>query len=87
MTTRRTSAVLIALVVGVVALAPLRGATLPGDGGLDPRPVHGSVVPTDGFFGTLRIVACTRDEAGHPRLSGVLTGAATHWSWGWLSVT
>jgi hypothetical protein len=47
------------VVVGAVALAPLHGATPPNDEALDPLPVHGAVLPTGDFVGTLRIVACT----------------------------
>jgi hypothetical protein len=78
MTTRRMSAMLIAVVMSMVALAPLRGAALPGHEGLDALPVQGAVVPTGSFVGTLRIVACTLDDAGHLRLTGVLNGTATH---------
>jgi len=78
MTRRRTSIVLIAVVVSVVALAPCRGAALLNDEGVDPVPVAGSVLPAGDFVGTLRIVACTRDAAGHLRLAGVLNGTATH---------
>jgi hypothetical protein len=78
MTRRRTSSVVIAVVVSLVALAPCRGAALPDDEGLDPVPVAGSVLPAGDFVGTLRIVACTLDAAGHLRLTGVLNGVATH---------
>jgi hypothetical protein len=78
MTTRRISFVLIAVVAGMVALAPLRGAALPDDEGLDPLPVYGSVLPAGHFVGTLRIVACSLDAAGQLRLTGLLTGTATH---------
>jgi hypothetical protein len=78
MTSRRTSYVVIAVVVSLVALAPCRGAALLDDEGLDPLPVTGSVLPAGDFVGTLRIVACTLDAAGHLRLTGVLNGTATH---------
>jgi hypothetical protein len=58
MTTRCILSMLI-VVVGAVALAPLHGATPPNDEALDPLPVHGAVLPTGDFVGTLRIVACT----------------------------
>jgi hypothetical protein len=74
MTRRRISGVLIAVVVSLTALAPCRGATLPGDAGLDPLPVSGAVLPVGSFVGTLRIVACTLDATGHLRLTGVLNG-------------
>jgi hypothetical protein len=78
MTHQRTSPMLIAVAVSLVALAPCRGAALPNDEGLDPLPVAGSVLPAGDFVGTLRIVACTLDAAGHLRLTGVLNGTATH---------
>ena len=40
MPTRRTSYVLLAVLVSAVTLAPERGAALPDDEGLDPLPVH-----------------------------------------------
>jgi len=87
MTTRRISFVLIAVVAGMVALAPLRGAALPDNEGLHPLPVYGSVLPAGDFVGTLRIVACALDEAGHLRLSGVLDGTATHHTGSRIQVT
>jgi hypothetical protein len=78
MTSRRTSSVLIAVVVSLIALAPYRGAALPDNEGLDPLPVAGTVLPAGDFVGTLRIVACTLDAAGYLRLTGVLNGTATH---------
>jgi hypothetical protein len=87
MTTQRPFCVLIAVAVGLAVLAPLRGAALPGDGGPDPLPVRGSVVPAGDFVGTLRIVACTLDAAGQLRLTGVLTGTATHRTAGRIPVT
>jgi hypothetical protein len=77
MTTRRISWALIAVVVSMLALVPLRGAALPGDEELDPLPVSGAVLPTGVFIGTLKIVACTLDETGHLRLTGVLNGTVT----------
>ena len=87
MTTRRIVLVLIAVVVGLVALAPLRGAAMPDVEGLDPLPVRGVVVPTAAFAGTLRIVACTLDAAGQLRLTGVLNGMATQRSGARIPVT
>jgi hypothetical protein len=87
MTTRCILSMLIVVVVGVVALVPLYGATPPNDEGLDPLPVHGAVLPTGEFVGTLRIVACTLDAAGHLRLTGVLNGTATHRTGGRIPVT
>jgi hypothetical protein len=86
MTRRCTSSVLIA-VVSLIALAPCRGAALSDDEGLDPLPVAGSVLPAGDFVGTLRIVACTLDAAGHLRLTGVLTGTATHRTGARVTVT
>jgi hypothetical protein len=86
MTTRWILSVLI-VVVGVVALVPLYGATPLNDEGLDPLPVQGAVLPTGEFVGTLRIVACTLDAAGHLRLTGVLNGTATHRTGGRIPVT
>jgi hypothetical protein len=78
MSCRGTLWVLIAVVVCLVSLVPLCGAGRPGDGGPDPIPVHGSVLPAGDFVGTLRIVSCTLDAAGRLRLTGVLTGTVTH---------
>jgi hypothetical protein len=77
MTTRRLVSVLMA-VVSLVVLAPWRAAALLDHEGLDPLPVQGSVLPTGNFVGTLWIVACTLDAAGQLRLTGVLSGTATH---------
>jgi hypothetical protein len=77
MMTRRTVFVLIAVAVSVVTRAPVRGAALPDDAGLDPLPVQGMVLPAGDFVGTLRIVACTLDAAGQLRLTGLLSGTAT----------
>jgi hypothetical protein len=87
MTTRRTVFVLIAVAVGVVARAPVRGAALPDDMGLDPLPVQGSVLPAGDFVGTLRIVACTLDAAGQLRLTGRLSGTATRRTGARIAVT
>ena len=76
MTRRRTSYVLIAMLVSLAALAPCRGAAPADDAGLDPLPVSGAVLPVGEFVGTLRIVACTLDAAGRLRLTGVLNGTA-----------
>jgi hypothetical protein len=78
MTSRVTSFVLIAVVVSVVALALPRGPARPSDAGLDPLLVYGSVLPPGDFVGTLTIVDFTLDDAGHLRLTGVLTGTVTH---------
>jgi hypothetical protein len=77
MTTRRLISALIAVIVSLGALTPLRGAP-PDEGELDPLPVHGAVLPTGDFVGTLRIVACTLDAAGQLHLTGVLNGTASH---------
>lgn len=77
MTTRRISWALMAVMVSMVALTPLRGAALPSDEELDPLPVFGAVLPTGVFIGTLKIVDCTLDETGHLRLTGVLNGKVT----------
>lgn len=87
MTTRRTAVVLIAVAVSVVALAPMRGAALPDDEGLDHLPVQGVVLPAGDFVGTLRIVACTLEAAGQLRLVGVLNGTAAHRTMGRIPVT
>jgi hypothetical protein len=77
MTIRRTLWALITVVVSMVALAPLRGAALPSDAARDLLPVYGAVQPTGDFVGTLKIVACTLDDAGHLYLTGVLNGTTT----------
>jgi hypothetical protein len=87
MTTRHIVSVLIAVVVGLVALAPLRGAAMPDVDGLDPLPVRGTVVPSGAFAGTLQIVACTLDAAGELRLTGVINGIATQRSGDRIPVT
>jgi hypothetical protein len=76
MTTRRLISALIAVVVSLGALTPLRGAA-PDEGELDPLPVHGVVLPTGDFVGTLQIVACTLDAEGQLHLTGVLNGTAS----------
>ena len=78
MTTRRMSSVLIALVMTAVVLAPLHGAPLPEDVGLEPVPVQGSVTPTGDFVGTLMLVECTLDDGHQLQLTGVLNGTSTH---------
>src|SRR5918999_4351745 len=70
MPTRHLIAVLIAVVVSLGALTPLRGAALPDDGEPDPLPVRGAVLPAGSFVGTLRIVAGTVDAAGQRHLTG-----------------
>jgi hypothetical protein len=77
MTARRISWARMAVVVGMIALAPLRGVALPSDEEPDPLPVFGAVLPTGVFIGTLKIIACTLDETGHLHLTGVLNGTAT----------
>jgi hypothetical protein len=77
MTTRRPVFVLLAVAVNVVALASLHGMPRPDHEGVDPLPVHGSVLPTGHFVGTLQIVAGTLDAAGQLRLTGLLSGTAT----------
>jgi hypothetical protein len=78
MTTRRTWCGIMAVVVSLVGLSPMGLAARPGDAGLDPLPVHGAVLPTGDFVGTLRMVACTLDAAGQLHLTGVLNGTASH---------
>jgi hypothetical protein len=78
MTTRRTWCGIMAVVVSLVGLPPMGLAARPGDAGLDPLPVHGAVLPTGDFVGTLRMVACTLDAAGQLHLTGVLNGTASH---------
>jgi hypothetical protein len=78
MTTRRTWWGIIAVVVSLVGLPPMGRAARPGDEGLDPLPVHGAVLPTGDFVGTLRVVACPLDAAGQLHLTGVLNGIASH---------
>ena len=87
MPTRRTSYVLLTVLVSAITLAPGRGAALPDDEGLDPLPVRGSVLPMGAFVGTLRIVACTLDAAGQLRLTGVLNGTAAHRTGATIQVT
>jgi hypothetical protein len=87
MPTRHLMAVLIAVVVSLGALTPLRGAALPDDGEPDPLPVRGAVLPGGSFVGTLRIIAGTRDAAGQLHLTGMLTGTATRRPGGQIPVT
>ena len=75
MTTRRISFVLVVLVM--TALAPLFGAPVPEDAGVEPIPVQGSVTPAGSFVGTLILVASSFDDADQLHLTGVLDGAAT----------
>ena len=72
---RRISLVLVVLVM--TALAPLLGAPVPEDAGVEPIPVQGSVTPTGSFVGTLMLIASTFDDADQLRLTGVLDGTAT----------
>jgi hypothetical protein len=78
MTTGRMVSVLITVMVSVLALAPLHGLALPDDAGLEPLPVHGTVLPAGEFVGTLRIVSCTLDAAGQLRLTGILNGTTVY---------
>jgi hypothetical protein len=87
MLTRHLIAVLIAVVVSLGALTPLRGAALPDDGEPDPLPVRGAVLPGGSFVGTLRIVAGTMDATGQLHLTGMLTGTATRRAGGRIPVT
>ena len=87
MLTRHLLAVLIAVVVSLGALTPLRGAIPPDDAEPDPLPVRGTVLPAGRFVGTLRIVAGTMDTAGQLHLTGVLTGMATRHTRGRIPVT
>jgi hypothetical protein len=77
MTIRRIVSMRIAMVVGLVALAPWHGAALPDVDGLEPLAVHGEVVPAGMFDGTLQIVACTLDADRQLRVTGVLDGIAS----------
>jgi hypothetical protein len=87
MPTRHLLTALIAVVVSLGALTPLRGAVPPDDAEPDPLPVHGTVLPAGRFVGTLRIVAGTLDAAGQLHLTGRLTGAATQRTGGRIPVT
>jgi hypothetical protein len=87
MTARRASWALIAVVVGMVALAPLPGAALSSDGEPAALPVYGAVLPTGLFIGSLKIIACTLEETGHLRLNGMLDGTITRRHGGRLPVT
>jgi hypothetical protein len=78
MPTRRTSYVLLAVLVSAVTLAPWRGAAQPGDEPLAHMPVQGRVSPAGSFVGHLTIVAFTVGDVGQLLLTGVLNGTATH---------
>jgi hypothetical protein len=78
MPTRRTSYVLLAVLVSAVTLAPWRGAAQPGDEPLAHMPVQGRVSPAGSFVGHLTIVAFTVGDASQLLLTGVLNGTATH---------
>jgi hypothetical protein len=86
MTIRRLVLMVIVL-MSLVALAPLVGMARPDHEGVDPLPVHGPVLPAGHFVGTLRIVACALDAAGQLRLTGLLTGTATHRTGATIAVT
>jgi hypothetical protein len=86
MTARRNSWALLVVVVGMVALAPLGAAAPSRDEAPAHLPVYGAVLPTGVFFGSLKIIACTLDETGHLRLTGVLNGTATRRHGGRLTV-
>jgi hypothetical protein len=73
----RRLALMVIVLVGLGALAPLRGMPRLDHEGVDPLPVHGLVLQTGHFVGTVRVVACTLDTAGRLRLTGLLTGTAT----------
>jgi hypothetical protein len=78
MATGRLVSALIAVVVSLVALAPLQGLALPDDTELDHLSVRGAVPPTGNFVGTLRSVACTLDgvgELGPTRVGIMMTSA------------
>jgi hypothetical protein len=77
MTARRTSYLLIAMVVSALMLAPWRGAALPPETDLEPIPVQGLLSPEGRFDGTLTIQAVTVADAGRLLLTGVLHGTAT----------
>jgi hypothetical protein len=74
---RRTSYLLIAVVVSVLALAPWLGAALPQETELEPIPVQGRLSPDGRFDGTLTVQAVTVADAGRLLLTGVLHGTAT----------
>jgi hypothetical protein len=73
---RRTSYLLIAVVVSVLALASWRGAALPRETELEPIPVQGRLSPDGRFDGTLTVQAVTVAGAGQLLLTGVLHGTA-----------
>ncbi len=74
MYTRLTSCALIAVLVSAAALAPVSGAVLQVEEGLENIPVQGPVSPEGSFAGTLTIEAFTFGEAGQLLLTGVLNG-------------
>jgi hypothetical protein len=74
MNTRRTSYVLIAVVVSSLVLAPWRGAALPLETDLDPIPVQGRLSPDGRFEGTLMVKDVIVADAGRLMLTGVLDG-------------
>jgi hypothetical protein len=78
MNTRRTSYVMLAVVVSALVLAPWRGAALPRETGLQPIPVHGPLSPEGRFVGTLTVEAVSVADEGHLLLTGVLDGTAIH---------
>ena len=75
MITRRISFMLVVLVTA--ALAPLLGAPVPEDAGIEPIPVQGSVTPAGNFVGTLMLIASSFDDADQLHLTAVLDGTAT----------
>jgi hypothetical protein len=87
METRRTSYLVIALLISTVALAPLCWAALPGDESLEHIPVQGRVLPRGNFVGNLTITAFSVCDAGQLHLTGVLNGTATHRTGGKTQIT
>ena len=77
MTARRTSYVLMAVVVSALMLVPCRGAAFPPESNLEPIPVQGLLSPEGRFEGTLTIQAVAVADAGQLLLTGVLHGTAT----------
>jgi hypothetical protein len=76
MTARRNSWALLAVVVGMVVMVSPCGAAPSSDEEPAPLPVYGALLPTGAFIGSVQITACTLDETGHLRLTGVLNGTA-----------